>query len=110
MRTLRFIVDGQTLKADPDCDFSGLVPGSSGYLRAEFSFSSEWDGFAKVAGFYQKPGGFECTPQLLRDGKSCVIPDEALETKRFEVFVLGRDKTKKKLTTNKVTVTQDGGR
>lgn len=110
MRTLKFIVDGQSLKTDPDCDFSGLVPGTSGYLRAEFLFSSEWDNCAKVVGFVQKPGGFECAPQLLRDGKSCLIPDDALTTKRFEIFVLGRDKSKKKLTTNKVTVTQYGGR
>ena len=29
MKTLRFIVDNQTIRKDPYCDFSGLVPGSS---------------------------------------------------------------------------------
>ena len=39
MRTLKFIVEGQIIKQDPNCDFSNLVPGTEGYLRAEFSFS-----------------------------------------------------------------------
>ena len=39
MRTLKFIVEGQIIKQDPSCDFTNLVPGTEGYLRAEFSFS-----------------------------------------------------------------------
>ena len=39
MRTLKFVVDKQIIKQNPDCDFSGLVPGTDGYLQAEFSFS-----------------------------------------------------------------------
>ena len=39
MRTLKFIVDGQILRQDPTCDFSNIVPGTEGYLIAEFAFS-----------------------------------------------------------------------
>ena len=41
MRTLKFKVDGQIITKHPDCDFSNLVPGTEGYLRAEFIFSDE---------------------------------------------------------------------
>ena len=52
MRTLRFTVDGQTIRKNPDCDFSGLVAGSVGYLRANFKFSKEWFGCTKAASFW----------------------------------------------------------
>lgn len=107
MRTLKFIVDRQIIKKDPDCDFDYLIPGSEGYLRAEFSFSPEWDGAVKVAGFFRNDG--ECPPQILEDGKSCIIPAEALAVKRFEIFVIGKNDDLK-LKTNKVEICQNGGK
>lgn len=110
MRTLKFIVEDQIIKQDPNCDFEGLVPGTEGYLRAEFSFSPEWDGCGKVAGFYSIMG-HEYEPQLLSDGKSCMIPTEALAKKAFKISILGlRRKDSFKITTNKVTVNQTGGK
>ena len=109
MRTLKFIVNGQIITQDPSCDFSGLVPGSDGYLKAEFSFSKEWDGCVKAAAFYSRLGK-EYDPQMLKDGKSCVIPAEALSKKIFKVQIQGRNtKTNQSLTTNKVVVNQNGG-
>jgi hypothetical protein len=108
MRTLRFIVDGQIIKQDPTCDFSDLVPGTEGYLRAEFSFSPEWTGCVKVAGFFSNMG-FEYRPQVLKDGKACIIPSEALEKRAFKVQVIGK-KDNFKLTTNKLLVAQTGGK
>lgn len=107
MRTLKFIIDKQIIKQDPSCDFSGLVPGSDGYLKAEFSFSKEWDGYVKVAAFYSRLGK-EYDPQMLIDGKTCIIPAEALSKQIFKVQVQGRKNTKA-LTTNKVVVNQNGG-
>lgn len=107
-RTLKFIVDGLIIKLDPNCDFSGLVPGSEGYLQAEFSFSHEWNGSAKVAAFYSQMGR-EYPPQVLEDGKTCAIPAEALQRRVFMVRVFGK-KHGQKLITNKVSVSQDGGR
>lgn len=106
MRTLNFIVDGQIIKKHPECDFSDLVPGSSGYLIADFSFSSEWDDTVKVAAFYNKKE--EYPPQILKDGHSCMIPDEALVDKSFEISILGKNK-EMKIITNRVKVTQNGG-
>ena len=107
MRTLRFIVDGQLVKQDPNCDFSGLVPGTEGYLRAEFAFSPEWTGCVKVASFFNVLGE-EFAPQVLMDGKSCMIPARALKNRIFKVKVLGK-RNDYVIRTNKVEVNQNGG-
>lgn len=104
MRTLKFIVNGQILQPDPNCDFSGLVPGSSDYLKAEFSFSEEWQNTVKVVGFYTRLGK-ECEPRVLKDGKSCLIPAEVLEKRFFKIRLLGKNG----LVTNKLEVDQKGG-
>lgn len=105
MRVLKFIVDGQIIKKDPNCDFENLVMGSEGYLKAEFSFSHDWDNTSKVVGFWSR--GKECTPQALKDGKTCIIPDEALLGRAFKIWVIGRN-SKMNLITNKVVVNQRG--
>ena len=106
MRTLKFIVDKQIIKQDPNCDFSNLIPGTKGYLQAEFSFSPEWKDCVKVAAFYS-PMGKEYPPQVLHHGRTCMIPEEALVGSAFKISVLGK-KEGFKITTNKVTVSQKG--
>ena len=108
MRTLKFIVDKQIITQDPKCDFSGLVPGSEGYLKAEFAFSPDWRDTVKGVGFWTRLGK-ECPPQILEDGKTCIIPAEALKGKEFKLAVMGK-KEGFKLVTNKVIVRQDGGK
>jgi hypothetical protein len=108
MRTLRFIVEQQIIKQDPDCDFSGLIPGTEGYLKAEFYFSKEWSGLVKAAKFFS-PLGREYDLRILTDGRSCVIPAEALEKRSFKIQVLGQNKESKRMITNKVAVYQKGG-
>lgn len=104
MRSLKFIVEGQTIKPDPRCDFSGLVPGTAGYLKAEFSFSKEWTSTPKVVAFYSRLGN-EYPPQALKDGRTCLIPAEALQKRVFKVQVLGQNG----LVTNKLEIDQKGG-
>lgn len=106
MRTLKFIVDRQIIKQDPNCDFSDIVPGTTGYLKAEFEFSSEWDNTIKVAAFFRN--GYECPPRVLKDGRSCMIPEEALTGRQFTISILGKNKDIR-LTTNKIEVFQKGG-
>lgn len=108
MRKLIFLVDGQTLRQDPNCDFSGLAPGSEDYVQAEFRFSPEWHGFNKVAAFYSRLGN-EYEPQLLTNGATCIIPVEALAKTIFKVEVLGM-KGLTKLRTNRLTIEQRGGK
>lgn len=86
-RTLEFDVKGQRLTRRRTCDFSGIVAGSVGYLRAKFYFSlTEWFGCKKAASFWAD--GKEYAVLLDKDD-SCLIPEEALKGKKFEVSVMG---------------------
>lgn len=104
MRTLRFIVEDRLIRQDPQCDFTGLVPGTGGDVQAEFTFSKEWLNSPKVVAFYSRLGK-EYDPQPLKDGQTCLIPAEALQKRFFKVQVLGR----KGLKTNKLEIDQKGG-
>lgn len=108
MRTLRFIVDGQTIKQDPTCDFSGLFNCKNSNICAEFVFSSEWNSMTKVAAFWSMLNE-EYEPQVIDENNTCVIPSEAFARAAFKVQVLGI-KGSKKLNTNKLVVLQTGGR
>jgi hypothetical protein len=107
MRTLKFIVNGQTITLDPECDVSDLVPGTNGYVQAHFTFSPEWNKCVKVAAFYSNLGR-EYEPQALKAGEVCEIPSEALKKSIFKVKVFGK-KNDYTICTNKVTVYQRGG-
>ena len=107
MRTLKFIVDKQIISPDPSCDFDGLIPGTVGYLRAEFSFTNEWKDCAKVAAFWSTFGR-EYSPQVLTDGNSCLIPAEALAKQSFKLQVIGQ-RDGYKIITNKLLIKQNGG-
>lgn len=102
MRTLKFIVEGQHLRSDPSCDFSGIVRGSKGYLQAEFSFDKEWDGFIKVAEF-GKYMADKLIPVPIVAGK-CMVPD-ITGGMSFRISVVGKHGDIR-LTTDKVEVRQ----
>ena len=105
MRILEFNVDKQKLIKSKDCDFSGLVAGSVGYLRAKFYFTQpEWDQCTvKVASFWV--GDKEYAVRLGKHN-SCSIPDEALVGRSFRVSVIGAC-TGYKIKTNKTLVRQE---
>lgn len=86
MRTLEFKVDGQRLKKQSDCDFSGLVAGSIGYLKAKFTFSREWLDCKKAASFWVNEQEYAV---LLEPDDTCIIPADALGGSLFEVSVVG---------------------
>ena len=100
-------MDNQIIKPDLTCDFLGLVPGTEQYVKAEFAFSDDWRGYTKVVSF-RSMLGHEYEPQLLNDGKSCMVPSEALKKRSFKIQVIGKNK-ELKITTNKLTITQNGG-
>ena len=114
MRTLKFIVDGQVIRQDPDCDFNNLVPDTEGYLKAEFKLSKEWDDYVKVASFWSAMGK-EYMPQVLNSRNivnncyCCIIPKEALKKRVFKVQIVGRYGGIT-IKTNKVAVSQNGGK
>lgn len=104
-RILRFIVDGLSIQPDPNCDFTNLVQGTDGYLKAEFVCNDEWSGLVKVASFYD---GVNEYAVKLEDGKSCMIPYEATKRFAFGVRLVGKN-SKRRIGTNKAIVVQNGG-
>lgn len=108
MRTLRFIVRGQSATRDPKCDFDNLVPGSDGYLDLEVAFDKTWDKCVSiVAGFFDSLG-HEYTPQIISNGR-CKIPADVLKNRVVKVQFYGRCEGKT-IVTNKVEFHQDGGK
>ena len=107
MRTLKFLVNGEVVKQDPSCDFSGLFLDKNSEICAEFIFSSEWNDKIKVAAFWSMLDR-EYEPQAL-DNNTCVIPVEAFSKASFKIQVLGIG-GHERLTTNKLVVLQTGGR
>lgn len=108
MKTLKFIVNKHIITLDPSYDAELLVPGTRGQMQAEFTFSSDWNNCAKVVAFYSNLGT-EFEPRVLKNGKVCDIPPEALAKSIFKVKVLGQ-KNDQTFSTNKVTVYQRGGK
>lgn len=102
MRILRFIVTAQSIQKAPDCDFSGIVAGTQGYLRAEFSFSAEWAG-CRVAAVFSRLGKEYAEPVL---SGGCKIPSEALTWDSFGVRVVGQ-RAGYRITTNEIKVRQE---
>lgn len=107
MRVLKFIVDDETITQDPTCDFSGLFPGSSDQIRAQFTFSHHWKSRVKVAAFWSIMDK-EYPPQAINDDGSCDIPIEALEKVAFKIQVLGKRRGGNVVKTNKIVIYKGG--
>ena len=108
MRTLKFLIDGETIKPDPTCDFTNLFSDRRLDICAEFSFSSEWSDKIKVVAFWSMLDQ-EYEPQALDDKNSCTIPSDAFSRSSFKIQVLGMSGSKR-LMTNKLVVLQTGGK
>lgn len=103
MRILEFTVDGQKLRKKSDCDFSGIVAGSVGLLRARFHCSIDWLNCKKAASFWFNGKEYAA---VLDKKNCCEIPSEALVGDRFEVSLTGV-KPDYRITTNKTKVRQE---
>lgn len=105
MRILEFNVAKQRITKKQECDFSGLVAGSVGYLYAKFHFSEdEWFKCdKKIARFWI---GEQEHAETLDETNGCVIPPEVLTGRRFEVSVIGAA-SGYKIKTNKTNVRQE---
>lgn len=104
-RILEFDVNKQRLRKRPGCDFTGIVAGSIGYLRAKFYLSpEEWeDCTVKVARFWLDDSEHSVK---LDSNNSCDIPPEVLTGEKFAVSVLGVA-SKYQIETNEVKVKQE---
>lgn len=86
MRILDFNVSGQKIQKNTNCDFTDIVAGSKGYLRARFDFSTDWAGCKKVAVFISHGQEY---PVAIISG-ICEIPADALVAKTVKVYIIGR--------------------
>lgn len=102
MRNLTFRVTGQKIEKEKGCDFSGLIKGTKGYLRARFIFDAEWDGYKKAAVFFDHKGKEQACPIV--DGE-CEIPAKATAGERFEISVAGA-KGSHRIRTGRLTIRQ----
>lgn len=102
MRTLKFNVGQQTIKKSGD--FSNIVSGSSGYLKCQFSFDSEWNGFLKVAEFRKYLDSDVFPVPVINN--ACTVPDGVLDGSQWYVNVIGKSGNKQ-ITTNKVLIRQE---
>ena len=97
MRILKFNITNQILKRDESCDFSGIVSGSKNHFEAEFIFNDEWNNYKKVAVFVN---GDKEYPTAIIDGK-CKINNDALTSRSFLVYVVGKKNEEQIKTTSK---------
>lgn len=109
MRVLRFLVEDNSIRPDPTCDFTGLFPGSEDRIQAEFAFSPDWKSTVKVAAFWSILDK-EYPPQAINPDGTCQIPAEALAKVAFKVQVLGKRISGATVQTNKLVVYQSGNK
>lgn len=102
MRTLKFNINQQIINKSGD--FSNIVSGSSGYLKCEFSFDSEWNNLLKVAEF-RKYLDSDVYPMPIINN-SCNVPDAVLDGSQWYVNVIGKS-GKKQIATNRILVRQE---
>lgn len=108
MKILKFNVQGQTITVDPLYNLNSSVPGTEENVVCKFTFSSEWSNCNKVAAFTSMLG-HEYEPRLISRSNECVVPAEALKKRSFKLHIIGKKKDEKFLT-NKITITQKGGK
>ena len=84
-RVLSFVVEGQNIKKDEFCDFTGLVSGTKGYYTAKFRFDKTWDDYKKIVVFRNR----EVTKYVPLTELACDIPDEIVDAMTFYVSVIG---------------------
>lgn len=102
MRTLNFDVKQQTIKKSGD--FSKIVSGSSGYLKCQFSFDTEWNGLLKAAEF-RKYIDSDVFPMPIINNV-CIVPDAVLDGSQWYVNVIGKSGSKQ-ITTNRALIRQE---
>lgn len=109
MRVLEFDVKRQRLMKNKDCDFTGLIPGTEGYLHAKFNFDDDWTGCKKIVSFWVSDiNRLELNEYavFLGEDDTCAIVPEALLHERFYISIIGT-KPDYKITTNKLKIEQE---
>ena len=103
-RVLEFDVDKQRITKRRGCDFSNIVAGSVGYLKAKFYFTqSGWEGCKKAASFWINDTE---SAVLLDESDTCLIPKDVLVGDKFYISVIGV-RPDYRIATNRTKVKQE---
>lgn len=103
-RVLSFIIEGQSIKKDPNCDFTGLVSGTKGFYQAKFTFDKEWKEYKRIAIFKAR----NITKFIPIIDGTCPIPDEVTEHLNYRISVLGQNGSQS-IPTTEVSIRQNKG-
>lgn len=104
MRDLIFNVNSQRLSKNPRSNFENIIIGSSNYLRCVFVFDYTWNGFKKVAVFFDVENKKEF-PVLIKNS-SCMVPDEVSNKEIFGFYLVGK-KDNQKVKTSSIEIEQE---
>lgn len=104
MRILEFRVEGQRLRKSDSCDFSGIAPGTIGYLKLHFIFDGDWYDCNKICIFDTLT---KSVPVKIENGY-CLVPEEISKSSSFSVSLVGKGVKKDYLIrTNKELIGED---
>lgn len=104
MRTLKFLVEKQRLKKNPDCDFSMIVAGSVKYLKLKFQFSPEWNECKKAVSFWV--GDVEHAV-ILDENDECYVHEVVTNESVYRISVTGVRPDGYTITSSKWTISQE---
>ena len=105
MRTLQFIVDGQNLIKDPNCDFENIVKGSHNYLSCWFSLSRDWSGCKVAVSFLKNEKEIDA---VMLENYCCMVPNKVSELQSFYIKLVGVRKDGYKIVSKKCYIRQGG--
>lgn len=91
MRTLKFILDGQKLKKDPSCDFTGLICGTMNYVKLSFDVSGDWNKCFIIVSFLDE-NDHEIDASELKNFE-CLVPNTTSSYKKYKIRLIGCDRT-----------------
>lgn len=100
MRELKFIVDQQLIRKDPDCSFSNIIAGTANYLQLSFSFDQDWEKCKKVIVFSDGAERLEAN--------TFTIPKKYLGKMRIQFYLVGQYGDTR-ITTNTIQIRQFKG-
>ena len=90
LRTLEYDITRQKITRTAGCDFTGLAPGTKGYLKVKFhTITDEWIRCEKFAVFYIDDIEI-CDVKLDKDD-ACIVPDYITAQKEFYIALVGKN-------------------
>ena len=101
MQTITLVATDGDLMVDSQDDIRSIDTAKPAVLR--ILFDSSWAKYAKVVEFTDTWGN-EMTPQILKNGYSCVLPSSIFKDSRFSVRVIGLNAARETMSTGRARI------